>query len=48
MAKFQKEAADAQAEAKKAQQEADRLLQLVKTSQEEQTMKEKLIKELQE
>ena len=47
-AKLAKELADAQAEAKKSKQEADRLLQIVKTSQEEQSMKEKLIKELQE
>ncbi len=46
--KLQKDLADAQEEAKKTKAEADRLLQLVKTTQEEQGVKDKLIKELQE
>jgi len=45
---LQKELADAQTEAKKSKEEADRLLQMVKSTQEEQSIKDKLIKELQE
>ena len=39
---------DSQGEVKKSKQEMDRLLQMVKVSQEEQSAKDKLIKELQE
>lgn len=39
---------DYQAEAKKSKAEADRLLQLVKNTQEQENVKDKLIKELQE
>jgi hypothetical protein len=39
---------DAQGEVKKSKQEMDRLLQMVKVSQEEQSAKDKLIRELQE
>ena len=39
---------EAQSEVKKSKQEMDRLLQMVKVSQEEQSSKDKLIKELQE
>ena len=45
---LQRRLAESEAEAKKAQQEMDRLLQVVKVSQDEVTGKEKLIKELQE
>ena len=46
--KLQKELMEAQAEVKKSKQENDRLLQLVKSSQEEQSLNEKLIIELKE
>ena len=39
---------DAQTEVKKSKQEMERLMQMVKVSQEEQMAKDKLIKELQE
>ncbi len=47
-AKLMKELTDAQAEAKKSKEEADRLLKLVKNTEEEHNIKDKLIKELQE
>ena len=39
---------EVQAEAKKSKAEADRLLQLMKNTQEQENVKDKLIKELQE
>ena len=46
--KLQKELMEVQAEAKKSKAEADRLLQLMKNTQEQENVKDKLIKELQE
>ena len=46
--KLKKDFEAAQEEATKAKAENDRLLQQIKTAQEEQSLKEKLIKELQE
>ena len=46
--KLKKDLEASQEEATKAKAENDRLLQQIKTAQEEQSLKEKLIKELQE
>ena len=46
--KLKKELEEKTEEATKAKAENDRLLQQIKTAQEEQSLKEKLIKELQE
>ena len=46
--KLKKELEEQKEEATKAKAENDRLLQQIKTAQEEQSLKEKLIKELQE
>ena len=48
MAQLQQELQSAQTEVKKAKGETERLLELIKSTQEEQDIKDKLIKELQE